>query len=180
MPSDLTLKTMNALHRVVMKLSFGKIGWQAGPMPVVELTTTGRKSGEPRTKPLIYEQDGDRYVIVASKGGASAHPDWYLNLQKEPNVELQLLDEVFPARVRAPRRARSASDCGSSSTSSGRTTTATRRRPTARSRLSSWSACQAEALSGRTKAFATPRRSCGFRRRGGERRGCSGSPTAGS
>jgi deazaflavin-dependent oxidoreductase (nitroreductase family) len=46
------------------------------------------------------QQDGDRYVIVASKGGAPAHPDWYLNLQKDPDVELQLLDEVFPARAR--------------------------------------------------------------------------------
>jgi deazaflavin-dependent oxidoreductase (nitroreductase family) len=57
------------------------------------LTTKGRKSGEPRTKPLIYEQDGDRYVIVASKGGAPKHPDWYRNLEKDPNVEL-------PARAR--------------------------------------------------------------------------------
>ena len=67
---------------------------------ILLLTTKGRKSGEPRTKPLIYEQDGDRYVIVASKGGAPAHPGWYLNLQKDPNVELQVLDEVFPARAR--------------------------------------------------------------------------------
>ena len=64
------------------------------------MTTRGRRSGEPRTKPLIYEQDGDRYVVVASKGGAPAHPDWYENLQKDPNVELQVLDEVFPARAR--------------------------------------------------------------------------------
>jgi deazaflavin-dependent oxidoreductase (nitroreductase family) len=64
------------------------------------LTTTGRKSSEPRTKPLIYEQDGDRYVIVASKGGAPENPGWYRNLEKDPNVELQVLDEVFPARAR--------------------------------------------------------------------------------
>jgi deazaflavin-dependent oxidoreductase (nitroreductase family) len=115
----------------------GEVGhrWKRGSK-ILLLTTKGRRSGEPRAKPLIYEQDGDRYVIVASKGGAPAHPDWYLNLQKEPNVELQLLDEVFPARAR-PRRVRSASDCGSSSTSSGRTTTATRRRPTGRFRWSS-------------------------------------------
>src|SRR5256885_15704551 len=58
---------------------------------ILLLTTKGRKSGEPRTKPLIYEQDSDRFVVVASKGGAPAHPDWYLNLQRDPNVELQVL-----------------------------------------------------------------------------------------
>jgi deazaflavin-dependent oxidoreductase (nitroreductase family) len=64
------------------------------------LTTKGRKSGKPRTKPLVYDEDGDRYVIVASKGGAPKHPDWYRNLEKDPNVELQVLDDVFPARAR--------------------------------------------------------------------------------
>ena len=64
------------------------------------LETIGRKSGEPRTTPLIYAQDGDRYVIVASKGGAPEHPGWYKNLAKDPNVELQVKDEVFPARAR--------------------------------------------------------------------------------
>src|SRR5512133_1939087 len=79
----------------------GEVGhrWKRGSK-ILLLTTKGRKSGESRTKPLIYEQDGDRYVIVASKGGAPAHPDWYLNLQQDPNVELQVLDEVFPARAR--------------------------------------------------------------------------------
>jgi deazaflavin-dependent oxidoreductase (nitroreductase family) len=64
------------------------------------LTTTGRKSGEPRTTPLIYAEDGDRYVIVASKGGAPDDPGWYQNLSQDPDVELQVLDEVFPARAR--------------------------------------------------------------------------------
>jgi proline iminopeptidase len=79
----------------------GEVGhrWKRGSK-ILLLTTKGRKSGEPRTKPLIYEQDGGRYVIVASKGGAPDHPGWYRNLQKDPNVELQVLDEVFPARAR--------------------------------------------------------------------------------
>jgi deazaflavin-dependent oxidoreductase (nitroreductase family) len=79
----------------------GEVGhkWKRGSK-VLLLTTKGRKSGEPRTKPLIYEQDGDRYVIVASKGGAPEHPDWYRNLDKDPGVELQVLDDVFPARAR--------------------------------------------------------------------------------
>ncbi|HVW89219.1 MAG TPA: nitroreductase family deazaflavin-dependent oxidoreductase, partial [Gaiellaceae bacterium] len=67
---------------------------------ILLLTTKGRKTGEPRTTPLIYAQEGDRYVIVASKGGAPEHPGWYRNIEKEPSVELQVLGEVFPAHAR--------------------------------------------------------------------------------
>jgi deazaflavin-dependent oxidoreductase (nitroreductase family) len=79
----------------------GEVGhiWKEGST-VLLLTTTGRKSGEPRTKPLIYAADGDRYVIVASRGGAPKHPSWYLNLQQTPEVEVQVKDEVFHARAR--------------------------------------------------------------------------------
>jgi proline iminopeptidase len=79
----------------------GAVGheWREGST-VLLLTTTGRKTGEPRTTPLIYAQDGDRYVIVASKGGAPEHPGWYRNLARDPEVELQVKDEVFRARAR--------------------------------------------------------------------------------
>jgi|1186.fasta_scaffold31905_2 proline iminopeptidase len=79
----------------------GKVGheWRNGSK-ILLLTTKGRKTGEPRTSPLIYENDGDRYVIVASKGGAPEDPGWYRNLAKNPDVELQVLDDVFPAHAR--------------------------------------------------------------------------------
>lgn len=79
----------------------GEVGhiWREGST-VLLLTTIGRRSGEPRTTPLIYARDGDRYVIVASKGGAPDHPGWYRNLEKTPEVELQVGAEVFPARAR--------------------------------------------------------------------------------
>jgi deazaflavin-dependent oxidoreductase (nitroreductase family) len=64
------------------------------------LTTTGRRSGERREHALIYGRHGDDYLIVASKGGASQHPAWYLNLEADPDVELQVGDERFPARAR--------------------------------------------------------------------------------
>ena len=64
------------------------------------LTTTGRRSGEPRELPLIYGRHGDDYLIVASKGGAPQHPAWYLNLEADPDVELQVGDERFPATAR--------------------------------------------------------------------------------
>jgi len=73
--------------------------WRRGSK-ILLLTTKGRTTGEPTTTPLIYENAGDAYVIVASKGGAPEHPGWYRNLAKEPDVELQVLDEVFPARAR--------------------------------------------------------------------------------
>jgi deazaflavin-dependent oxidoreductase (nitroreductase family) len=82
----------------------GKVGhiWRNGST-ILLLTTTGRKSGEKRTVPLIYAQDGDRYVIIASKGGAPDHPGWYKNLEKTPEVELQVMDQVFHAHARTAK-----------------------------------------------------------------------------
>jgi proline iminopeptidase len=78
----------------------GAVGhiWKRGAK-VLLLTTTGRKSGQPTTTPLIYERDGERLVIIASKGGAPAHPGWYRNLRKHPKVEVQVVDDVFRARA---------------------------------------------------------------------------------
>ncbi|MEU4406106.1 nitroreductase family deazaflavin-dependent oxidoreductase [Streptosporangium sp. NPDC023963] len=64
------------------------------------LTTIGRKSGEPRTTPLIYQRHGDDLLIVASKGGSDEPPLWYLNLQENPEVEVQVLGDRFRARAR--------------------------------------------------------------------------------
>ncbi|MBO2449379.1 nitroreductase family deazaflavin-dependent oxidoreductase [Actinomadura barringtoniae] len=64
------------------------------------LTTTGRRSGQARTLPLIYQQEGDDYLVVASNGGAPTPPAWYLNLEADPNVEVQVMDDKFSARAR--------------------------------------------------------------------------------
>src|SRR5690348_10842439 len=79
----------------------GEVGhlWRRGSK-VLLLTTKGRRTGEPHTTPLIYENDGDAFVIVASKGGAPAHPGWYRNLTKHPQVELQVKDRVLAAHAR--------------------------------------------------------------------------------
>jgi deazaflavin-dependent oxidoreductase (nitroreductase family) len=74
--------------------------WRNGA-PVLLLTTTGRRSGEPRTTPLIYGRNGDDYLIVASKGGAPKPPAWYLNLTDDPEVHLQVKANRFRARARA-------------------------------------------------------------------------------
>jgi len=79
----------------------GEVGhiWRGGSK-ILLLTTSGRTSGEPRTAPLIYENAGDAYVVVASKGGAPEHPGWYRNLAKNPEVEVQVKGDVFPASAR--------------------------------------------------------------------------------
>ncbi len=64
------------------------------------LTTTGKRSGEPRVAPLIYQPYGDAYLVVASKGGADEPPAWYVNLQADPDVQVQIGAERFSARAR--------------------------------------------------------------------------------
>jgi deazaflavin-dependent oxidoreductase (nitroreductase family) len=64
------------------------------------LTTTGRRSGEQRSTPLIYGRHGDDYLVVASKGGAPAPPAWYLNLEEHPEVTVQVKGDRFAARAR--------------------------------------------------------------------------------
>jgi deazaflavin-dependent oxidoreductase (nitroreductase family) len=80
---------MESSHRFLQRLTRGRVGWKIAGMPVLELTTTGRRSGERRatmlTSPLM---DGDAYVVVASRGGDDRHPAWFLNLRDDPNVEV--------------------------------------------------------------------------------------------
>jgi deazaflavin-dependent oxidoreductase (nitroreductase family) len=91
MPNDFGFKAMNAIHRILLKVSGGRAGWTAMDMPVLELTTTGRKSGRPRsvmlTSPL---REGSALVVVASRGGDDRSPAWFLNLQANPDVEVRL------------------------------------------------------------------------------------------
>lgn len=78
----------------------GEIGheWRPGVYTLL-LTTTGRRSGEPHTVPLIYGRGGDDYVVVASKGGAATHPDWYRNLRADPDVQIQVGSEIMAAHA---------------------------------------------------------------------------------
>jgi len=64
---------------------------------LVLLTTTGRRSGEPRTTPMMFHRDGDRVLVIASNVGAAAHPDWYRNLAADPHVTVEIGDETYPA-----------------------------------------------------------------------------------
>ena len=102
MPTDALFKAMNGVHRGVLKLTGGRVGWNGYGMPVVELTTTGRKSGQKRsvmlTSPL---REGSTIVLVASRGGDPTHPAWFLNLRDNPNVEV-----TMQGRPKTPMRAR--------------------------------------------------------------------------
>ncbi len=91
MPSDIQLKFLNAIHRPLFRLSKGRIAGTGAGMPVLVLTTTGRKSGQKRptmlTSPLQFE---DSIVLVASRGGDDRNPDWFLNLRADPQVEVEM------------------------------------------------------------------------------------------
>jgi deazaflavin-dependent oxidoreductase (nitroreductase family) len=78
----------------------GEEGYHWNGVTTLILTTKGRRSGEQRSKALIFGEDGDRYVVVASKGGAPRHPAWYRNLTADPEVEVQVKDDRFRARAR--------------------------------------------------------------------------------
>lgn len=78
----------------------GAVGYIWNGVTALLLTTKGRKSGEDRTIAIIFTQVGDKYVLIASKGGAPAHPAWYLNLVDEPRVKLQIQGESFDAIAR--------------------------------------------------------------------------------
>ena len=77
----------------------GKVGGRFASMPLLLLHTRGAKTDEPRVNPIAYSIDGERFVIVASKGGAPTNPDWYYNLLANPLVEVELGSEKFRARA---------------------------------------------------------------------------------
>jgi deazaflavin-dependent oxidoreductase (nitroreductase family) len=105
MPNDAMWKVLNAVHRTTVRLSGGRIGARVSGMPMLELTTTGRKTGQPRTVMLSSPlQEGSTIVLVASRGGDDRNPAWFLNLRDNPDVQVALQGQ--PAR---PMKARVAS-----------------------------------------------------------------------
>lgn len=84
-------------NQVVIDTFRANSGKVQGPNQLILLTTTGAKSGQPRTTPIAYSTDGDRLVIAASKGGAPTNPDWYYNLLANPIVTVELGTEKFQA-----------------------------------------------------------------------------------
>jgi deazaflavin-dependent oxidoreductase (nitroreductase family) len=88
---DLVFKTTVPLHRWLVRVTGGRVGGRVLGMPAIELTTTGRKSGQPRSVMLtVTRQEGDTLVLVASKGGDDRNPDWYKNLAANPDVIVRI------------------------------------------------------------------------------------------
>jgi deazaflavin-dependent oxidoreductase (nitroreductase family) len=97
----LVVKAMSTANVWAYRATGGRVGGRfLRGAPVLLLTTRGRRSGRPRTAPLLYLADGDRIVIVASKGGMSEHPLWYRNLQADPDCEVEIGRERRAVRAR--------------------------------------------------------------------------------
>ena len=90
----ITIKIIGAIHRWLYRGSGGKWGQTFFGSPILLLTTTGRRTGQPRTWPLTYLPEGERLIVIASNGGQPNHPAWYLNLRATPQVSVQLGDRV--------------------------------------------------------------------------------------
>jgi deazaflavin-dependent oxidoreductase (nitroreductase family) len=89
-----------SLHRRIYKWSAGRIGGQLLGLPVLLLTTTGRKTGQPRTTALTFLPKGESHVVIASYLGEPRHPSWYLNLASSPKVEVQIGKRRVPMIAR--------------------------------------------------------------------------------
>ena len=87
------------VHRTLYRLTGGRIGQKSAQGPILLLTTTGRKSGQARTHPLLYMPDGDNYVVVASNGGRDQPPAWWLNLRAQPRAEIQVGRDRIPVQA---------------------------------------------------------------------------------
>jgi deazaflavin-dependent oxidoreductase (nitroreductase family) len=95
---DLTL--LGAEHVRRYQETNGEVGYLWNGVPTLLLTTAGRRTGRARTIAIIFGRDGDDYLLVASKGGAPHHPEWYLNLTAEPEAAIQVRGERLPVVAR--------------------------------------------------------------------------------
>jgi len=85
----------NAQVIAEFRKNHGKVGGNFEGAPLLLLHTVGRRSGKPRVNPVMYLKDGDRYFVFASKAGADSHPDWFRNLQEQPDVRIEVGDQTI-------------------------------------------------------------------------------------
>lgn len=108
-PDEMDFTIRGDSHVQAYRETNGERGYIWNTATILLLTTRGRRSGKDKTVPLIFVPDGDDLVIVASLGGAPNHPAWYLNIQADPHVTVQVKDRIFAAvaeTVQAPERER--------------------------------------------------------------------------
>jgi len=94
------LRLTGKLNVPLYRLSGGRIGGRVGDAPVLLLTATGRKSGEPRTAPVLYLEDGERLIVIGSNAGHTNEPAWSLNLKANPDAEVEVGRERRAMRAR--------------------------------------------------------------------------------
>lgn len=99
-PSSYVIGPYLLLHQRVYRFTRGAVGRHVAGRPALLLHTVGRRTGQPRTTALVYARDGDNYVVVASYGGAARHPAWFLNLEANPEVQVQVGRQHRPAHAR--------------------------------------------------------------------------------
>ena len=96
---DAVFRVVTAIHREIYRRTDGRLTAKAGQVQMLLLTTTGRRTGQPRTTPLFYMPDGDRLVLIASYGGDDRDPQWFKNLTANPDVTVQIGGENRPMRA---------------------------------------------------------------------------------
>ncbi len=97
---NLLEKTWTSMHRGIYRLSGGRVMGSFDGMPVLMLTTTGRRSGKARTTPLMYVEENETYAVVGSAAGRPQHPAWFLNLQTSPGATVRIGKETRRVRAR--------------------------------------------------------------------------------
>ena len=89
------LNLANSIHVGLYRMSKGKFAGTAANLPILLITTVGRKSGKPHTNPVVYLATGQDYLVSASSGGMDWHPGWYLNLKNHPEAKIEIGDRAF-------------------------------------------------------------------------------------
>ena len=102
--TDSSPPDVNAFNRGIIeefRASDGQVGGPFAGAPMLLLTSTGAKSGEPRTSPVVHTRDGERYIIIASKAGAPTNPDWYHNLMANPAATIEVGADTIQVQAEA-------------------------------------------------------------------------------
>lgn len=99
---DRFIRSVSDLHTLLYRRTGGRVAGTLMGGEILLLTTTGRRSGQKRTTPLLYIPDGERFVVVASKGGAQSHPAWWLNLSANPRAEIEVAGRKLPVHATEP------------------------------------------------------------------------------
>jgi F420H(2)-dependent quinone reductase len=98
---DFAFRSMSRINTFFYRRNNGAgLGGKFQGIPVALLTTTGRKTGEPRVSPLYFQREGDRVILAASRAGSDKHPMWYLNLKADQKVKIQIKDETLGLTAR--------------------------------------------------------------------------------